>query len=392
MNIPNLHRIMLLTELHLKPDTLNECCDSITLMKREDKVWQSQKIVLVKNTANNLYVIKNVPKYLNINFFDDKSFYTKNYPSIKGFAISLVNYSETDSYMQDQLKSKARSQILRRIRRLEKCFDITHKRYYGKIDKDECLTLLALLKEMIIKRFQERNQVSDIIKKWIQVQTNLHSLIIAKKASLFIIYNGNTPIAMSVCYHYGNVLFSYITSYNTDYFKFGLGNILIYKKLEFCFENSYEFLEMGWGDLDYKRRWCNHIHNLDNYVVFPKNSLLAYLIAKWEGNKTHLKAYLISSKIYVFFKKTINLFRIKKEYIKNAIKYSFENLENSTSFDNAISINLTDEDNFRFKTIVNDFIYKTEEYYLDVKLYYSQNEGFYIIKGENHCKKIVFET
>lgn len=392
MSIPRLNRIMLLTEGLLNSDTLEECCDSIAFVTNGDIAWQSQKESIGNNIGKNLYVIKNVPEYLDINFYEDKNIYSRKYRSITGFAMSLAKYDDIDSYMRDQFKSKARSQLFRRIRRLEKCFNITHKRFYGQIDKIECLTLLASLKEMIITRFQERNQVSDSLKYWKEIQTHLPSLIRAKKASLFVIYNEDVPISISICYHYGNVFFSYIDSYDTNYFKFGLGNIMIFKKLKICIENNYDFFDMGWGELDYKRRWCNYIYDYEHHILIPNNNLPSYIIAFWEGNKTRFKSYLLSSKLNLMVKKIKYLIKPTANHTKNTIRYHFEDLENSTSYSNLIPINPSNERNINFKTILNDFIYTTEEYYLNVKLYNSQNEGVYIIKGKTHSKKIVFNT
>ena len=84
-------------------------------------------------------------------------------------------------------------------------------------------------------------------------------------------------------------------------------------------------------------------------------------------------------------------FKTETNHDENTINYSLENHENLTSLSNISPIDLNDEKNFYFKTIINDFIYTTEEYYLDVKLYNLPKEGFYVIRGKNNCKKIVFQ-
>jgi len=381
---------MLLTELHLKSDGLKECCESITLVNSSQEVWLSSDIEVNKKISYKLYAIKNVPNYLNVNFNNDKSYSFKKFRSIKGFTMSLGNYSDIDSYMQDQFKTKRRNELFRRIKKLEKSFNINYKCFHGTVDKGECLALLASLKEMIISRFQQRNQVSDSLKNWMQIQTTIHSLIKDKKASLFVIYNEDIPISISICYHYGNVFFSYITSYYIDYYKFGLGNIMLYKKLEWCFKNNYKFLDLGWGELDYKRRWCNHIHNLEHYILFPNNSFPGFLMAIWEGNKTRLKACLLSSKLNKIFKRVIRLIKPRSNHLKTATKFIYENLEYSCSTDGLIPVDLTNEKYSHLKVLKNDFIYRTEEYYSDVKMYSLLNEGVYIIKGKKHCKKVVF--
>ncbi|WP_422080662.1 GNAT family N-acetyltransferase [Ulvibacterium sp.] len=383
---------MLLTESHLKSETLGECCRDITLYNRDEIVWKRQSVASEREIGHEMYAIKNIPPYLKINFHSNKDWLSKKYPSVKGFAISLENYTDINDYVRQQFKSKARSQLLRRIRRLEDCFNIRFKRYYGKIDGDTCFGLLASLKEMIIARFQERNQVSDNLKNWTQIQTTLYSLIIAKKASLFVIYNENTPISISICYHYGNVFFSYIDSYDIDYHKFSLGNILIYKKLELCFENGYKFLDMGWGELDYKKRWCNHIYNFEHHIWLPKYSFSAYLLATLEGYKTWIKAYLKSHKLGLLFDSMRNMLKTKKNEVKTVLEYHFENLENSISQTDLVSLDLSNEEYLKFKAILNDFIYKTEEHFSNVKLYRLRNEEFYMIKGKSHCKKIFLKN
>jgi len=111
-------------------------------------------------------------------------------------------------------------------------------------------------------------------------------------------------------------------------------------------------------------------------------------MAIWEGNKTRLKAYLLSSNLKVVFKKTKSLLYTKTIYTNN---YNFENLEYSTSVDGFIPVDLTNEKYSHLKALKNDFIYRTEEYYSDVKMYSLLNEGVYIIKGKKHCKKIVLK-
>lgn len=376
----------------MKSKILEECSDDISLFEGGEIVWKRKSRVTEKDMGRKVYIIKNVPPYFRINFRSNEDLLFKKYPSIKGFAIALENYADVNDYLRQQYKSKARSQLLRRIRRLEECFSISFKRYYGEIDEAVCNELLASLKEMIITRFQERNQVSDNLKSWAQIQNSLHKLITTKKASLFVIYNESTPISISICYHYGRVFFSYIDSYDVDYYKFGLGNILIYKKLELCFKSGYRFLDMGWGELDYKRRWCNLIYNYEHHISLPGHSLSAYLLATWEGNKTQLKAYLTSLKPYQFFKGFSSRHNSKINSSKMAQKYRFEKLENSTSYTHFVPVDIDAQENKRFKTILNDFIYTTEEHFNNIKLYRSKREEFYIIKGKNQSKRVVFNN
>lgn len=382
--------VMLLTELHSKSEILNEFPVQIALPKSEEVFWKSKSKSGEKK--HNFLTIKNIPKYLDVSLLTKNNFRIKKYSSIKGYAICLDNYLDTKGYLQYQFNSKSRKKITKPIRRLEMSFDITYRRFIGDIRKDECSYLMDSLKKMIIKRFKERNQKNDALKHWSWIQNNIYPLIKAKKASLYVIYHKEKPLSISLGYHYGSIYFSYITSYDINYYRFGLGNIMIYKKIELCFENNYRFLEMGWGDLDYKRRWSNHIHNLNHYVIFPKNSFLAPLIALWEGNKTRIIVYLKSGSFNTIIKKVKILFVKKPNHIKDVNGYSFIDIEKSNSHNNYIPINIENKGRVNFKVILNDFIYKTEEYYLDVKIYKSPSEEFYIIKGQKHCKQVIINA
>jgi len=379
---------MLLPELHLKCDIMNECCDRISLVNSEDIVWLSKKDTDIKKLESILYAIKIVPKYLNVQFYNDKRFSVKKYSSIKGFAINLDGYSDIDNYLTYQFRRKAKGNILRSIRRLEKSYNIKYKRYFGKADKAEVDSLMILLKKMILKRFQQRHQKNDALNRWEDIQSTIYDLIINKKASLFVIYHNKKALAISLGYHFNLVIFYYIASYDVDYSKFGLGNIMIYKQLEWCITNDYRYFDMGWGYLDYKRRWCNYIHIYDNHLIFSNTSIIVYLMSIWEGNKTRLRAYLLSSKLKTFFDKTKKLLIVKSN---NNSNYNFQNLDYSISLEGLVQLDLKNEKNFHFGVIKNDFIYYTEEYYSDVKLYSGPKQEFFIIKGKKHCKKIVFE-
>ena len=83
MGVPKRYSIMLLTELHLKSDLLKECCESITLVNSAQEVWLSPDVEVNKKISSKMYAIKNVPNYLNVNFYDDKSYSSKNFAPLK---------------------------------------------------------------------------------------------------------------------------------------------------------------------------------------------------------------------------------------------------------------------------------------------------------------------
>ena len=104
------------------------------------------------------------------------------------------------------------------------------------------------LEKMLIKRFEQRNDVSQTLTQWDRYKEMYFSLINEKRASLFVIYHENTPIVISLNHHFQGRLFSAISSYDIDFGKFSLGSVEIYKKLDWCIANQHQSYEMGMGD------------------------------------------------------------------------------------------------------------------------------------------------
>ena len=78
--------------------------------------------------------------------------------------------------------------------------------------------------------------------EWDDNIKNLHALINQKKASLFVIYDGDRPISISLNRHINNsILFSETHSYDVEYSKYGLGHVDNYMLLNWCINNNFDF-------------------------------------------------------------------------------------------------------------------------------------------------------
>jgi len=244
---------------------------------------------------------------------------------------------------------------------------------------------------MIIKRFKERHEASDNIKSWKQLYQPLFSLIISKKASLYVIYDGPKPISISVNYHYKRIFFYYITAYDTNYSKFSLGNVMLYKQLEWSFSNNYRFFEMGWGDLDYKRWWSNLIYTFEHHFVFPKKSVSGYGWAVYKVNKTRFIAYLISKKVNKKYKAFKVMFTKKQPTLNEKILYHLEQITYLKALNDEIAIIEKLDENTEFlRPILYNYCYSNVERFKDIQLYRSNNEKSFVIAGKKQKVKIIF--
>ena len=326
------------------------------------------------------------PNYLKPIFQDNLSFKKVNIKP--GFAIDLRNYSSFEEFY-NHYKSSFRKVINRSVKRLDKCFDTHYKMFYGNINKEDYLNLMGRLHEMIKNRFQERDGRNKVLENWdYYLKFAFHS-INTSKASLFVIYSSTEPIEISLNFHHENIMYSSISSYDLDYGKFSLGNIEIYKQVEWCFKNNIAFFDMGYGDFDYKRRWSNHTYNFEAHIVSENRNFISYLYTVFVKQKIRLTNYLIQNKINDKIYNLIDIVKRKKSIETPKDTYEFIEPQPTNALLNTIDI--TDNNYAFLKKPIFDFLYKSSEHINDISVSEFEDEHkTYIIKGKKTLTKLRF--
>ncbi|WP_103068542.1 GNAT family N-acetyltransferase [Aquimarina sediminis] len=306
----------------------------------------------------------------------------------KGYAIFLDGFASADAYIKYRFRSNAKG-IRRRVKRLESCFQITEKTYYGAIEKEEYQDLMNSLKKMLIRRFEQRNDVSQSLLRWDHYMDMYFSLINEKKASLFVVFDRDIPIIISLNHHFRQRLFSAISSYDIDYSKFSLGSVEIYKKLDWCIANDHKSYEMGMGDLTYKREWCNHIYNFEQQIIYPKKSVSATISANIEYIKASFKEFIFKI-AYVRYKK----YKAKrKESYTPDLHCEASPIEEAKYDQKYPVIDYESKDYAFLRGSVFDFLYTSIEKVSDVNVVeISKERKTYLIVGKTKMQKMVFEN
>ncbi|MDB9782723.1 GNAT family N-acetyltransferase [Winogradskyella sp.] len=277
--------------------------------------------------------INHIPDYLQIEYNNEDNLNIKSLNRDLGYAIDLNNVSDINSYVNQQFK-KGRT-IRRYVSKLESSFNITYKRYYGDIPKDVYDELLQCLFKMVQKRFVQLNDINEQINDDIRWKTTLeetYALIKEKRASLFVIYEDDKPIVISIGHHWGSVFYYVMCSFDIDYAKFALGHVNFYKQLEWCINEGYEIFDCGLGEYHYKKRWSNKTYILLQQVICNKGNILDELIANVEITLTLIKKNLALEKLKLYLKS------IKKTFIKT----NYKALECNISYINEQDSNLQD--------------------------------------------------
>ena len=241
------------------------------------------------------------PDYLEYLHATDTGLLCKRIFREKGFAIDLNGFAAGEDYLRSHFKPNFRTALRRRIQGLETCFDITYRMFFGTMEQDDYTFLMNSLKAMLTRRFNQRNDENRALANWAYFESQTLELIRSKNASLFVIYDGDKPIQITLNYQMGPVFFQAIPSYDIDYAKFGLGNIAIYKILEWCFSHGITLLDMGYGAFDYKLKWCNFVYKFDHQVFYRRNSPISQLFLLNTVAKTRLLNFLLKKRVNVYY-------------------------------------------------------------------------------------------
>lgn len=349
-------------------------------------------IVFHKNTVRELddqnvpdiFFIRFVPEYFNLVFLDQKSHNLKKIRHLKGCAITLDSFENENDYVKHQFKKKA-DNIRRYVKRLESSFDIEYKMYYGSIDNDMLNLLLDQMAEMILKRFDTLSESNNSLNDLTWIRKKAYTLILEKKASLFVIYNQDRAISITFNFVHDKFLFAFLSGFDIDYRKFGMGHVYIFKQLQWCFEHHFAIYEMGWGAYDYKQRWCNLIYNSKHYLFYRRNKLIPFLMASIEIEKVKLIKILKSYKIDVYLKQLKGFKKISKldPYTMILTK---DIKEHNSNMDKAI--NYQNEHNNFLRKYIYDFLYSGQENESDINVYEITRDKHYVIKGKKSTAEI----
>lgn len=342
-------------------------------------------------SKNGVYVINFIPYYYETKLIDDINYKKCILSHYKGYLADLDGYSSVIEYLNDQFGSKTRKNIISRLKRLELCFDISYKTFYGSIDLDVYGNLMSFFEKMILNRFSERGEKHGSIGSWDFYTKTAFDLINTRKALLFVIYNKKEPVAISLCYTKDNIFDSAISSYDINYSKFGLGNIMVLKKVEWCLNNNFQIFNMRWGDYKYKEEWCNTAFTYKTEIVYKKNVFFGIKAFK-EYIKIKTNLLLVNlNKRYPNIKKNIykiyNLFENKKNDLIVDIEYQKEIFKKYKIPDFAIEINVNSSKFSYLKKELIEFLYLNKEQSKNCKVYLIDNYKF-IFVGEN-CLQVI---
>lgn len=256
------------------------------------------------------YIIKDVPNYLQPDIpFANSILGIKRIVTYPGFIIDLKKYKDIEEYLRTHFGKASRSKLRRYQNRLELCFDISYKVFYGEIQKAEYDYLFTCLKTLLERRFVQKSEANYELQYWEDFHKIMFPLIQQKRAFLYVIYDGDKPIDITLNVVYDKIVFSNISAYDIDYAAFSLGAIDMIKHVEWCFDNGFETIDLLKGYHYYKKRWINGTYDYERHIVYDTTSL-----------PTVLKANVMAFRVSLFYR----IYKVFKKWHWDALYHKFK--------------------------------------------------------------------
>jgi len=268
--------------------------------------------------------ITDVPDYLEISEVKKpNTVSTKKRVLYEGYMIDLTRFEGIEDLLAKNLSRNPRKNLRAKKRKLEQEHDITYRFYWGAVDKSEYDRLFDCCFELMKARFHQKKIHNRFLLHWRFFHELFYPKILAKEASLNIIYDGETPITITLNFHHGDIVFSFIQIYDVTYHKYSLGDVAMLKNLEWSYENGFNVWDVSKGATENKRRWCNQQYAFETHMFYKKNNLLANLqkwvrsisigTKKWLRQKGIIGGILqLDSVYYYVYRKKVEKFNWKK--------------------------------------------------------------------------------
>ncbi|WP_303317699.1 GNAT family N-acetyltransferase [Flavivirga abyssicola] len=349
------------------------------------------------HTNKQVFLIKDIPDYLHVDIkeTENKTSLSK-IKTLKGHLIDFQLFKGFPDYLEQNFSAKSRSNLRRYQNRLETCFNINYICYYGAIPKPEYDNLFVVLKHLLLRRFNEKQEVNYELQHLNEFHDIVYDLVLNKKASIYVIYDGQKPISIRINMHKERLSFYIISGYDIDYSKFHLGAIDMLKSIEWCFNNDFEVYDLLKGYDYYKVKWATTCYHYYNHIVYNSSSIKASFIGKLAYIKEVIKykCYTATknSKLYFAYKK-INkkIFGITRSDNK---KSTFI-ISNPTKNDirNIALIDIEKNNDYAFlRKALYDFLFISKESTNNVSVYkFNNSQNTFLIKSKNQSQLVTID-
>ena len=218
-------------------------------------------------------MVFDVPDYLETKLrVNSRDVTLKKIPQYKGYVIDLTKFENAEDFFMKTLGKNSRKNFRAKQRKLEEEYNIEYAFYFGEISKEQYDLIFDVCYRLMEERFDEKKIYNRNLAQWADYHKLFYPMILAKKASVFVIYDGDKPITITLNFHCADIVFSHIQIYDIAYSRFSMGDIAIFKNVGWCFQNNMAIWDFSKGATDNKLRWSNHVYQFDYHLIINKRT------------------------------------------------------------------------------------------------------------------------
>ena len=362
-------------------------------------IFQRTKEMHPEFLRKEIYAIYDIPDYYIPEISSSPTdLRTVKVPLYAGYLINLRAFDGLEHYINTVVRKARYSQLRRYRKRLDVCLNPKYEIYYGEIGKETYDSLFNCLKAMIQRRFNQKQEANFELPYLDFYQEIMYPLIQKKKAALFVIYDRNKPINITLNFLYHKTVFHWNSCYDIDYSVFNLGHINMMNHLKWSYEQGFEVFDMGRGDFLHKRKWITDSYLYQEYIVYDRSHLTTSLLAISRAivlkTRYHLINLLKKMKIHLVYGKYVR-FKFNlihgKENNDQKQKWEVENEPTNTpSLGDMVVLDIEAPENAFLIRPLNYFLHRSQESINDLSVYSdtSNDEAYYFI-GKKKKQRIV---
>lgn len=241
----------------------------------------------------NQYTVSDIPDYLDVELLNTEDEIAMiRVPQYKGYLVNLKKFIDVDELINQTLGKNPRKNLRAKHRKLELNHEISYQFYHGKIDKNHYDYLFEKCYDLMEARFIQKKIYNRYLLNWKHYYNQFYPKILTKEASICVIYDKKKPITITLNFHQADIVFSFIQIYDLDYFKYSMGDIAMFKNIEWSYYNHFTVWDVSKGATQNKLRWSNHIYLFEYHLFYNTTSLKYKVLVFIASQKLKLKQYL----------------------------------------------------------------------------------------------------
>lgn len=231
--------------------------------------------------GNKVFLVYDVAEYFEVPVPDPATglscFRVRQYP---GFLVETAGFRDIEEYLRKHISKSSRYKLKKYRRRLHEAFDIRYEMHGQELSGKRLDTLFVSFRKLLEKRFDGKQVVNNNLdeREWAFYMESAREMMQSGTAGLFVVYSGADPVAITLNYFSGNIVFNAITTFDVAYEKFHLGTVSLMGLLDWCIRGN-RALDLSKGYFEYKNRWANRKYHFEYRIYYGRGSVGGKLLA-----------------------------------------------------------------------------------------------------------------